>query len=234
MKMKVSLIMVFILICALSFSIAESNEQDNTQILFRGFDWYATKSEIEQKLFSEGATSAGLSSTPNTIYHMSDSESWSFTTDRIENGGYRGWYSGISVAGYEVNDTYICYIYPITNGKIMKDDEQAQMYMGWYTFAKRDYVDHQSIYDDLSAKLSSLYGNGSISNTQYSTSTIWTDDVGNSIRLWINDDKDEVALGYMSADANKRLDAMTVALENEAAAAESEQRQKNASNTSGL
>lgn len=204
-------------------------------ILFRGIKWYTSKRETEQKLYSEGASSHGILGSSENLYRMSATDYSSVTmgSDRVDEGGYRGWYAGISVAGYNVDDTYACYVYPIQDGKIIHDDELAELYFGWYTF-KNEYADHQAIYDDLSTKLTSIYGEGDIDSTKYHTTTTWKDIQGNYIRLLINADKDYVTLGYMAADGENRLDAMAKALQDEQATIEKEEREKNTSDTSGL
>jgi len=204
-------------------------------ILFRGIKWYSTKQEAEKQLYSEGASSHGILGSDEDIYRMNATNYSNITvgSDRVDGGGYRGWYAGISVAGYDVDDTYACYVYPIQDDRIIHDNELAELYLGWYTFGN-EYADHQAIYDDLTSKLTSVYGQGSVNSTKYNTTTTWKDIQGNYIRLLINDDKTYVTLGYMAADADNRLDVMAKALKDEQAIIEKEEREKNASDTSGL
>lgn len=205
-------------------------------ISFRGIKWYSTKSDAEQLLFGEGAKVHGTLGSSENIYRMSATNYSNVTmgSDRVDGGGFRAWYSDVSVAGYNVNDTYACYIFPVVDGEIIHDDEQAELYMGWYTFEYGDYSDHEGIYNDLSTKLTSVYGEGKVDSGKYNTTTTWTDVQGSQIRLLINDDKDYVTLGYMAYGADARLDAMKDALDNEAARAEAKAREENASNVSGL
>lgn len=205
-------------------------------ITFRDFDWYVTKEEFEEKLYEEGASSHGALGNPNNIYRLSatNSSSITFGSDRVDEGGYRGWYADVSVAGYQVDDTYACFVYPIVDGEIIRDDDKAEFYFGWYTFKKGDYEDIQSIYDDLSNKLASIYGEGNMNSDRYYTTITWTDVQGNFIRLLINKNQDYATLGYMAANAESMLNDMDKAISNEAALAEAKAREENASNTSGL
>ena len=203
-------------------------------ILFRGIDWHSTKQDVEQKIFSEGAVATGWQRNPNEIHRLCDADSYNFTEDAVEIGGYNGWYSGITVAGYTPSYLYINYMYPINDDGIVHNDESTETYLAWYEFSRNDFKDYEAIYDDLSSKLSSLYGEGVLSNTKKNTMTNWTDPKGNIIRLWIDDDKSYIELGYMAADAEERLEVLSAAAEKEALEAEAKEREENASNTSGL
>ena len=211
-----------------------SNTSD--QITFRGLTWYITKAEAEKVLLSEGGRIAGFSLSDNDIFRMSatDYANIRFGSDVVENGGYKGWYSGLSVAGYNPSDTYVCYLYPIQNGKVIHDEEQTQLYFGWYTFDSRDFVDHEGIYNDLKNKITTLYGKGKQGKDTYHTTLTWKDRSGNQIRLLINDDETYVTLGYMAAHAEEKLDALEKALDKEKAASEQTARTNNTNNTSGL
>ena len=213
-------------------SLAAANQQE---ITFRGIDWYTTKADAETKLYAEGASSHGWLGNPNDIYRLSGTDYANVTTgkDRVDGGGYRGWYSNVSVAGYDVDDTYACYIYPIQNGSIIHDDEQAELYFAYYTF-KSEYSDHEGIYNDLSEKLTSIYGKGKTQKSRYNTNITWTDKKKNMIRLLINKNKDYVTLGYIAGDATKRLDAMKAALQREAKEEEKQKRNDNKNNKNGL
>lgn len=232
MKKIVSILLVNIMLfCLVSVVMAEDKA-----ITFRGIEWYTTKQETEEKLFAEGAYSHGWLGSPNNIYKLSatDYENITMGSDRVDGGGFRGWYANVSVAGYDVEDTYACYLYPIKDGKIVHDDDLAELYFGWYSFGTGDYADHEGIFNDLNAKLSNLYGKGKRNNSKYNSTITWTDKKNNKIRLFINDDKDYVTLGYIAGDAEKRLNAMSKALQKEEKEKEREERQKNSNNNNGL
>jgi hypothetical protein len=98
----------------------------------------------------------------------------------------------------------------------------------------RDFSDYRAIYDDLTKKLESLYGEGELYSDKYRTTITWIDSESNQIRLLINADEDYVTLGYMAADADARLDKMQEALDAEIAASEAADREANADNVNGL
>ena len=130
--MKKFLLVLLLIICSCSFVACEEidsveenyvdaeidNENegiiDESIILFRDIPWYSTKSEVEKILFDDGASIHGWMTGENDIYRMSGTDYSNVTMgdDRVDNGGYRGWYANISVAGYDVDNTYVCYMYP--------------------------------------------------------------------------------------------------------------------------
>jgi len=201
-------------------------------ITFRGIKWYSTKEDVEQLLYSDGATSNGLDS--NDIYRITGPNYANVTMgrDRVDEGGCRTSYKGLSVAGYEIEKTRACFVYPVVDGEIIRDDSLAQFYMAWYPFS--GYTDIKGIYDDLLTKLTSLYGEGKLKNETYYYYTTWEDVQGNIIRLLCHEDNSEGVLIYMAANGETMLDEMKEALKNEAANAEAKEREKNANNTSGL
>ena len=192
-KLLLSMLLLTLLIPFVSFA--------EDEITFRGIPWYATKAEVEAILFEGGAEKAGWSSSSNDIYRLSGTNFSSVTlgSDRVDDGGYKGWYRGIDVAGYTPSETYACYYFPIENGKVVRDEENAKFYFGWYQFDKSDFANHSAIFDDLLEKLTSVYGEPSTNETKYNTQKLWQDASGNLIRLFINDDKDYVGLAEKPA-----------------------------------
>lgn len=215
----------------------QSEEADEGKITFKGIPWYTTKAEVEKELFKDGAASHGILGNPNEIYRMgaTDYSNVTMGTDRVDDGGYRGWYSGISVAGYDVEDTYACYVYPINDdGTINESEDEAELYFGWYKFEKEKYEGLKELYDDLNTKLVSLYGEAQENATEYFTTLTWKDSEENQIRLLINSKETYVTLGYMAADADVRLDEAQEAVAKTKALEEENAREANKSNTSGL
>lgn len=232
MKKVICIICVFLM----GVGIFSSAFADDKAISFRGFDWYTTKQDVEGQLFSEGASSGGWFSNSNDIYRLSGTDYANVTmgSDRVDGGGIREWYANVSVAGYNPSNTYACYVYAIQDGKIVYDENLAELYFGWYTFESDNFADFDGIFDDLNAKLTNLYGKGKKKATKYNTYITWTDKKKNMIRLYINDNKDYVTLGYIAGDAEKRLDAISKALAKEAKEKEKVEREKNKDNNSGL
>ena len=201
-------------------------------ISFRRIKWFTTRDLAEEALKSEGMTSASKSS--EDIYRVTGPDFGGVTTgrDRVDDAGCRVKYQGLSVAGYDIDCTYACFIFPIVDGEIVRDDSLAEFYMAWYDF--KGYTDKKAIYDDLTQKLTPLYGEGVIKHETYFDITTWTDIQGNFIRLLYNPDNNYAVLVYMAADSESRLDEMQEAKKNEATAKEAKEREENASNTSGL
>ena len=233
-------------LCALVLASVTSNcvyaESTKTkEISFRSIPWYSTKADTEEILYGEGASEGGWSSDTENIYRMSGIDYPNVTngSDRVDGGGYKGWYSSVSVAGYEASDTYACYVYDIDeNGVINKNADDAKLYFGWYIFDSNDYADVKVIYEDLEQKLVSLYGEGtSDKEDDYFSSIIWSDAGNNQIRLLLggkNKESQYITLGYMAADADVYLDEMQNALDAEAMEDEAAEREENKNNVSGL
>ena len=201
-------------------------------ISFRGIKWFTTRELAEDALEAEGMTNARKSS--EDIYRETGPNFGGVTLgrDRVDDAGCRVRYDGMSVAGYDIDSTYACYIFPIVDGQIVRDDNLAEFYMAWYDF--KGYTDKKAIYDDLTQKLTPLYGEGVVKHETYFDTTTWTDIQGNFIRLLYNPDNNYAMLLYMAGDAESRLDEMQEVKKNEAAANEAREREENASNTSGL
>lgn len=216
---------------------ASSEENLKSEITFRDIQWYSSKADVESLLYADGASNGGWIGDENTIFRINALDflnSWS-NSDEVKGGGYHAWYSGVTVAGYTPSDTYACYIYKIDeSGHIDHTVDNSELYLGWYTFNQSDFVDHESIFSDLASKLTNLYGQCEDYSDKWKIVKTWHDDTGNQIRLHEDDDKTYVVLAYMAADADARLDAMQTAVDAENAAAEADEREKNASNTDGL
>lgn len=249
MKKKVFILLLASTITALStFTVNATTESQTTTdsssesstISFRSIPWWTSKSEVEKTLVSDGAE-IQQAAFEDHILRMSgiDFSNTTSGNDRVDGGGIVGRYSGIGVAGYTPTDTQACYIYTLNeDGSINKDKDSAQFYFGWYTFDSNDYVDGESVYNDLSQKLTSLYGTGeSNDESDYFTTITWHDANSNQIRLLLggkNKDYKYVTLGYMAADADSRLNEMQAALDAEAIANEAAERESNKDNLSGL
>lgn len=232
MKKLFTILLILAVLFSCSITCAEDKE-----ITFRGIEWYSSKTDVEENLLENEEISVQRSSS-HDIYRISGTYFANVTSgsDRVDEGGIVGQYKGVKVAGYEIPITYIHYIYPVTDKKISHDDEQAQMYLIWYPFKSNDFADHVGIHDDLSEKLTGLYGKGKVdkTNAKYYTTTTWKDEKGNTILLLINADKNYTSLAYMAAGADKKLDEMKQALKDEAIELEKQQREENANNTDGL
>lgn len=209
--------------------------------MFRDIPWHSEKSEAEAILIGQGAEANDASFRENIL--RMNGINFSNTTvgsDRVDGGGVVRRYTGLKVAGYDVSETKACYIYKLNeDGTINKDENSAEFYFGWYVFDSNDFADGPGIYDDLSTKLESLYGEGSSDeSSDYFNTTTWMDAEGNVIRLLLGGKKNQenyyVTLGYMASGSEQQLDEMQTAVNNEAIALEAAEREANKNDTSGL
>lgn len=122
------------------------------QIAFRGFQWYATFPEINEQMSSLTAGYASVDSNETIDSYKRAEWSSMFSDDRVENGGVKGYYSGIPVAGYTADSAILYYMYPFdADGRVARDDNQAQFYCAMYSF--EEVKDKQATYDDIKSKL---------------------------------------------------------------------------------
>jgi hypothetical protein len=222
------------------FPVTVFAEEDT--FMFRNIPWNSTKAEAEELLAADGAE-IGYAGFKNDILRLSgiDYLNGFMGDDCVENGGIVGKYTGLKVAGYDVSSAGACYIYTLNDDlTINRDEDSALFYFGWYAFDSRDFADAPGVYDDLSVKLKSIYGEGE-ENTEsdYYDTITWKDADENTIRLLLGGKKKEngkqyVSLGYIAGDADSRLDEMENALYLEEKAVEEAERAENVSDTSGL
>lgn len=206
--------------------------EDTDGISFRGIPWFSSLETAETMI---GQVSKYRSADDLRRLSYTDYSSVSSGADRVDGElGCNISYSGQNVAGYKPSSTCICYIFPIVEGQIVREFDLAQMYMGYYEFEDEDYGDLSSVYDDLQTKLSKLYGKGKSSSSKYFTNIVWQDEMGNKIRLQIDDDASYLTLAYVASAADSRLDEMADACAAEKAQAEEAIRQQNINNTDGL
>lgn len=216
---------------------ANTGTTDNTTgtlIQFRGIEWYSDYETVHNFLESECIDSYFCSfSMENTTIDSIYSIEWgySLSDDRVDEAGIGVGYMDMPVAGY-VADVYAYYMYPITDGKVDRSTEKAEFYVAYYSF--EDMENLTAVYDDLTAKLTALYGEGIPKTDKYYDSIYWQDAEGNMVWLLIEDDASAVRLGYAAGDHITRLDTLREQIRNETIAAEDESRQENSGNTSGL
>lgn len=240
--MKKKLIALTFAIVSIAISIPSFVFAEENTFTFRNIPWNSTKTEAEQLLVSDGAQIQQAAFKDN-ILRLSGINFLNTTSgsDRVDGGGIVGRYTGLKVAGYDISEAGACYIYNLNeDGTIDRNEEDAQFYFGWYAFDSNDYADAPGVYTDLSSKLTSLYGAGAEdTESDYFDTTTWNDNEGNVIRLLLggkamDEGRQYVSLGYITYDADERLDEMKEALYLEEKALEQEEREKNASNTDGL
>ena len=185
-------------------------------IVFRGVSWHTAKREAE----------AAFGGSADYVY---GSVSTTEGHNRGVSGGYglEAWYrQDASVAGYSVSLTKISYVYPVVDGLLLRDDDSAILYMGYYRIG--DLGDVGSAVNDLSTKLSGLYGSSSFVDSRY----IWSDEKGNTIALWPL--TDSIVIKYWAYDTDELIAQAKLAVANERAEQEALQRLQNPNNTDGL
>lgn len=158
MKKLMSIFATLVMLLACFSAYADEYEK---AILFRGIQWGATVSEVSAGL-PEGVEMYG---TKNSEYWYSMDnrmydESMNGDSLKAEIGCYDFVRSrsleNVRVAGYQVSDLYLYYIYtPGENGLLVKDDEHTALIYAYY---KLEPKDPESVFADLTKKLTGLYG----------------------------------------------------------------------------
>ncbi len=200
-------------VARLKESFAESHEIYPLEgITFRDVPWGSTRVEAEAILGPASGSRAFVYSGFVTIY--------------TDGRGLSTYYNGGSVAGYAVPQITLDYVYPVLDGKILRDDSLAVICSGRYVI--EDVGDIHAVMDDLTAKLSTLYG----SYTQSIHGRLWTDIKGNTITLQGGDTS--VYLLYYPSYRDALLEAAAQAIAAERAEQEELLRIQNQNNTDGL
>ncbi len=124
------------------------------------------------------------------------------------------------------------------DGKVIKSDDDAEMYLGYYEFDDDDFTDLDLLAEELLSKLTTLYGKGEEEIDDYFSKRTWHDKDNNLVRLIVRKDLSYIVLGYMAGDADERLDEVKELLaeekEAEQSSREAEEREENKGNYSGL
>lgn len=190
---------IFVIVLVLLFALPVFTPAAfDGQITFRGVKWYATESEVDIILLSPGAKKFSVSLDNNKIAEDKPISIAKF-------------YSGIKVADYIPHITVVNYLFPIENGKIIRDMEKAMFYRGSYYFNSDE--NHPMLFDELKMKLTSLYGEPSLNEvpnegepTEYQV--IWTDNIGNSTELIMSSQAEGVRLNYIANNSSERLEEL--------------------------
>ena len=208
------------------------------EILFRNLPWDCSPADVKESFgkylyFSDSMCAPlwshwdhpGLSSADYSDKHAGF---------RLETG-YPA--SGISVAGYDIKEARIFFLYGVTeDGQLDRRPDAGRMCGAFYSFR---FENVESAYEDLKAKLSYLYGEPEKEND---TSIIWHGDNNTAVRMvWSNDktnDYNYIDIKYGKVDLEAEIPhimEMTVEQERLDAITEEEKvREKNAGNNDGL
>lgn len=200
-------------IARLKEAFAATHEvQPSDGITFRGVPWGSTRVEAEAILGPASGSRSFVYSGYISIY--------------TDGRGLSTYYNGGSVAGYTVPEITVDYVYPVLDGKLLRDDDLAVICSGRYVI--ENVGDVHAVMEDLTAKLSSLYG----SFTQSIHGRRWTDAYGNTITLDNGDTS--VYLLYYPSYRDALLEAAAQAIAAEHAEQEEFLRIQNSNNTEGL
>ena len=152
----------------LALSIAVPADEYEEQILFRGIEWGSN--------YNEAITDLGGIS----MCDLRESEYWYSIKDYMNTESGMSKYNGtlggytyasasslkdLSVAGYPIESLYMYFIYtPGEEGMLIKDTEHTKLVYAYYKIKPKDL---EAAYDDLTTKLTSLYGD--VDETDHST-----------------------------------------------------------------
>ena len=203
-KLALVCLVAVILTCSLG-AVAED------RITFRNLTWFSTQQEVNRALLADGARNTSNLGNSEFAWRISINNQGVVSLSECVDCGYSNYYEGMSVAGYEVVFLMVSYLYPLIDGQILKDTNLGEFYTGAYELSVPESSSEQEMYDDLTRKLSYLYGDyvtgePDPSFSDGSLARIWTDSNGNRILLLM--DNDTAALLYYAGKANARLDAL--------------------------
>lgn len=214
------------------------------EITFQGYAWGESAAEVAEKL--------------EDTYFESNMPAWSDADSVMLYGqyavGYRIWsYGQQEIAGYDVENFNMFFMYGHNDGQISTAPENSELYL---VSLNLSVVDIDGAYADLSAKLTDLYGEGttaSHTNRSYSvgdglyksavTTTTWLGANNTGIILAKSKPEDDapdsadafnsyVVLSYGKTDSDSMLSS--VYNEYRQMVAEEEQASRDTSNATGL
>ena len=210
MKRLLCLVMVLLLVG----SVALAGEEYSEEILFRSTPWGTSYTEAD-KLFPEYG-----------LYTMTGEMMKFYPTMELYTGSYsrdvspeyhdiniigESWNNEFDVAGYKTSNVELMFAYTVIDGVITHEESDSKMYGARYEF---EPADAKAVADDLTAKLSSLYGDidetgrddGLFYNYEW---WIWKGANNTAVALTYKDDKDsekdEVWISYFTYDGDKWL-----------------------------
>ena len=182
-------------------------------ISFRGVPWGSTRKETEDMLGVPSSVSSNITVRQGTV-----------NTDGI---GMQTRYKDWTLAGYPLQYAELNYVYPVVDGDMIRDDDLAVFYLAEYDIW--DVGDTTAVIEDLSAKLSKLYGTHVTGDRG---ALIWTDQSQNTISLTTSSNR--VYLIYASGQAEGLLSYGRQAIQDERAEQEELLRIQNQDNVDGL
>ena len=215
--------------------------QANVSIPEKGFGWWQGDLKIPED---------GYYCSISSIYDIDCYLDCPYEIKWIDNDKYNhtpgfylndyNWYNSkenIKVAGYPVSSIYLYFMKPVNiDGTINHNKNEAIFYMGRYIIS--DCIDRVEVFDDLTEKLTSLYGPISYEQFDGQVARIWKDEFSNCVALIRHDTKyenlNDIEIVYMSGSAMNDMQILDNALYNETINENNQNRIDNADNTDGL
>lgn len=231
MKRVFALVLVFALILGVC-GIASATDA----FTFRGIPWLTSRAEVKNQLSAEGFKAWWDDKDCGAPDWF---QTWSNINGNyvVADGGCNVSYHKVPVAGYTA-DLNVYFWLPIVNDRVQRDPELAEFYLACYEITDIDNMD--PVYDDLLAKLTSLYGTPKNKDSDSS----WTDTIGS---LWTADDDSliwlaryraygdtKVKIWYAAPKTTETLQALELQIAAEVREAEDAAREENKTNTDGL
>lgn len=154
--------MLFLLLatCTTAFCASSVSAENNVEILFRDIPWGTSYTDVAQLMpeFDWYTMSfEGMRTYPvNEIITDLDDYSVDLANDNINMTAQPFSQKETDVAGYTTTDIELFFAYTPVNNELSREESDTALYGARYEFEPQDL---QSMTDDLTEKLSSLYGN---------------------------------------------------------------------------
>lgn len=227
----------------------------NEEILFRGMAWGTSAADVRAQLADQGVMSSEQRIESDTyIYAWNVSDDVTIEANAGAAISVYDFPDGFTVAGYPLSAMHVYCPYSYTSDSVDRSVENTKL---MYAEMKFDVADYDLVFEDLSNKLSSLYGqmeevtdnNGytSLSDgtewTEYNTWRVWYGENNTGVYLYRTCRRDkgtdtvknpEMILVYGRTDGAAYLAGLMSAMTNEAKAQDALLHQQNANNTDGL
>ena len=202
-KIALTILMTILLTCSLG-SLAEK------EIAFRNLEWFSIKAEVESALIADGARRQDtFDSDSFAAVRMTRDSQGLLSISFFDDYGFRDYYEGIKVAGYTVDFLTTYYLFPLKDDQILKDKDLAEFYLGVYSLTLPESSTNKEMYDDLSLKLSYIYGEYLTVDVPElfgddSQARLWSDSKDNLVVLSFPDP--EAMILYYADGASSRID----------------------------
>ena len=179
MKKISFVVLLFVFVCLCGLVTAEAVYEK--PILFRGIEWGTSYNEVVETYPNKNQNEwepGGI----EAIFYGGEATHYGKVGFRIRSGLPQG----VTVAGYDVNDIYLNFVYtPDETGRLTKDKDHAVLCLAEYEF---DFGSKKESYDaaleDLTNKLTLLFGDSDNQpSSGYGTRAVWKGAEGTLVSL---------------------------------------------------